>query len=350
MQLKSVKKNPINSTSGFICLSSVEDAFFGTPGLWSYRKDEITGHHWLDPRPDDESIGLIYQTYYTHDDGSEGNFARPSLWEQSLAFAQSRILGYRTSFKISSLAKLLSFMPTVADAATLDLMRLPATKIGRLLDIGCGSGEFMKKMRTHGWDVVGMEPDQQAAARLTQSEGVAVYSSFSEITLGEASPFDFVVLSHVIEHVPDPIQTLRELRKYMGRNGRLIVTTPNIAGLGAQVFGRFWRGLEPPRHFNVFTPESLKLAFKAAGFEIEQCTTEVRMARGIWYLSYLARQGNRDVEIHRVKARQGLKISGYIFQLIEAMIVKVFPGLGEELYCVGFLPTSSVMQIEDEGA
>jgi len=338
IQLKACEKNLINNNSGVMHWTGVKDAFFNTPGQWDFRKDESTGHCWLDPRPDDESIDLIYQAYYTHSDGPAADHSHSDLtiWNQALAYVQFRKMGYEAPTQTPWLAKLISIMPTVTDAAEMELLKIPADKKGRLLDVGCGSGAFLKKMRARGWSVAGVEPDKKAAARLAESDGIVVYGSVNDVVLGESMPFDVVVLSHVIEHLPDPVATLRELRALMVFDSKLIITTPNIAGLGARVFGRFWRGLEPPRHFNVFTPDSIKLAFRYAGYEVEQCSTSVRGARSLWYLSYLARNGHMNLEIHRDRNRM-LKFAGYFFQLIEGLLVKAFPDLGEELYCLGVI-------------
>lgn len=335
MLYKKVQRNLINNKTGLIHFADVEDHFFMTSGTWNYRMDPSTGHCWLDPRPADESISSIYESYYTHKDPNYDDCENQGLWKQSLAWAQSRKLGYPLPEETSLIPKLVSFMPTVANAATLELMKVHSDEKGRLLDVGCGDGSFLKKMRKLGWDVVGMEPDVNAAARLIKNDNITVYSSIEDLLSGEKNEFDVVVLNHVLEHLPDPVDTLKQLTLLMKPSSRLIATTPNISGLGARIFGRFWRGLEPPRHFNLFSPKSIELAFTSADLNLVSLTTEVRMARSIWYLSYLARSGRKSLEIKRTNQHKFLKFCGYVYQLFEALVVKIFPGLGEELFCVG---------------
>ncbi len=232
------------------------------------------------------------------------------------------------------LAKLVSFLPSVGDAAELEVMRIRAFETGRLLDVGCGGGAFLRRMRKAGWVVTGTEPDAKAAARLAAQERFPVYSSLEDLIQEGGLHFDVIVLSHVIEHLPDPIHTLAQLRSLLSKGGRLLLTTPNALSLGSRIFGASWRGLEPPRHFNVFSPVSLRQALEHAGFHIAHIKTDVRLARGIWYLSYLASAGGRELESARGSAHKLLKVGGYVFQLLEAGAVKLQPSLGEEIFAV----------------
>lgn len=331
MQLINVPNCPISGTPGTVLYADVNDAYFGTQGQWTYRQQIQTGHLWLDPRPADLSIGELYTQYYTH--ATELPVATDGLWQQAISLALSARLGYARPRKTGILAKLVSHLPSVGAAAELEVMRIQASESGRLLDIGCGGGAFLRRMRRAGWAVVGTEPDVRAAARLAAQEGFPVYGSLEDLIQEGCQKFDVIVLSHVIEHLPDPTHTLTLLRSLLAKGGRLLLTTPNALSLGSRIFGASWRGLEPPRHFNVFSPASLYQALSQAGFHVERVSTDVRLARGIWFLSYLARGGMREIEITRPPAHSLLKLSGYAFQLFEAAAVKLMPTLGEEIFC-----------------
>lgn len=331
MQLTKVPNCPIDGALGTVQYAEVRDAFFGTQGRWTYRQHIQTGHLWLDPRPADQSISGLYANYYTH---SGEPLAAAGVWNQAMALALSTKLGYPMPVKPRMLAKLVSVLPTVGAAAELEVMRIQASETGRLLDVGCGGGAFLRRMRKAGWTVTGTEPDAKAAARLAAQEGFPVYYSLIDMVQAREQHFDVIVLSHVIEHLPDPIHTLTQLRSLLNADGRLLLTTPNALSLGSRIFGASWRGLEPPRHFNVFSPASLRQALELAGFHIKRINTDVRLARGIWYLSYLARIGECDLESARGPGRRLLKLAGYAFQLFEAVAVKLRPSLGEEIFCV----------------
>lgn len=329
MRLSDVSRCPLSGETGVVKIDSVADAFFDTEGTWRYRENVRTGHLWLDPRPASEHISELYRNYYTH---AESSAVSTSTWQQAQTLALSRRLGYPRDRTVGILARLVSVLPSVGDAAEMEMMRIPAVEVGTLLDVGCGSGAYLQRMRNAGWHVMGTEPDPKAAARLRDRLQFPVFSSLDEVE-SHAERFDLITLSHVIEHVPDPLATLRQLAGLLAPGGRLILTTPNAKGLGAWVFGPNWRGLEPPRHFNVFSPASLAEAIETAGLRVDVLRTEVRLARGIFYLSLLAKRGHRQLESGRRTQNRALTIAGYVFQVCEATLVRFFPGSGEEIYC-----------------
>ncbi|HEY8710585.1 MAG TPA: class I SAM-dependent methyltransferase [Burkholderiaceae bacterium] len=330
MKLVEIPVCPVSGEAGDVAVESVSDAFFGTPGHWRYRKNRRTGHLWLDPRPAAEDIGELYTTYYTHD----GAAAPPTLsvWQQALSFALARRLGYPIRGDIRQIAKLISFLPSVADAAELEMMRVSASQSGALLDVGCGGGALLERMRDAGWQVVGTEPDPNAAARLRDRLGFPVFGSVDEL-VDRPEQFDLITLGHVIEHVPDPTATLRQLATLLKPGGRLVVTTPNVDGLGARIFGNAWRGLEPPRHFNVFTPQSMAETFRQSGFRVIRLSTHARLARGIFYVSAMAKRGHSEIESRRTRQDRLLTVAGYLFQLLETAAIRLMPAAGEEIYC-----------------
>jgi SAM-dependent methyltransferase len=331
---------PVSGEPGNVVIPSVRDAFFGTDGDWRYRRNPRTGHLWLDPRPADEDIGELYRTYYTHQDPPSG---APSLWEQAQAFVQARRLGYPMPANTSTAARIIAMMPSVADAAIMEPMRIPASQSGHVLDVGCGSGAFLKRMRDAGWQTSGMEPDPNAALRVRQLLGAPVFGSIEEIEAGDQR-YDLITLSHVIEHVPDPIAILRRLASLLAPGGHLVITTPNSKSLGARLFGSHWRGLEPPRHFNVFSPKSLAEAMERAQLSVEVMTTHSRLARGIFYLSVLARRGYRELESRRPGQSRPLTLAGYMFQVAESLALRIFPSVGEEIYCRACVAKTSAIE------
>jgi SAM-dependent methyltransferase len=134
-----------------------------------------------------------------------------------------------------------------------------------LLDVGCGDGAFLAEARDCGWQVVGLEPDHRAAA-VARQRGLEVRVGGLECLQAQTGAFDVITLSHVIEHLPRPVQALRDCRRLLKPGGQLWLETPNVDSLGHQVFGENWRGLEAPRHFVLFSPRALERALAAAGF------------------------------------------------------------------------------------
>lgn len=330
-----IKKCPVDGENGEVVFSQVKDAFFGTPGEWSYRRQPKSGHLWLDPRPNESAIASLYVNYYTHT--SAVRAIGPSLYESASAFALHRRLGYRLTHVVPVISKVISYLPSVGPSAEMEVLKIPAKRKGRVLDVGCGDGAFLRRMKAAGWTVVGIEPDAKAAARLEAQDGFPVYTSLEELTLHIKVAFDLVVLSHVIEHLIDPVASLVDLRSRLTAKGEILLATPNAKSLGAYIFRSAWRGLEPPRHFNIFTCHSLTHALNRAGYKVQLMTTESRMARGIWYLSYLARQGRANLERNHEDRHFFLKLSGYFFQVFESVLLTFAPWSGEEIYCCAAL-------------
>jgi 2-polyprenyl-3-methyl-5-hydroxy-6-metoxy-1,4-benzoquinol methylase len=323
-----VDKCPVNAKAGQAAYRKVVDHYFGSPGEWTYLRDQDTGHLWMSPRPADFEIPELYTYYYTHGNAPD---ATGTGLQRAYELILHRRLGYPLSVPPGFIVRLISRLPTLSSAAVMEALKLPARTGGKLLDFGCGDGNFMSRMQRVGWQVSGIEQDPKAADSLRARLGFDVRPSLDAF-MDRAGEFDLITVSHVIEHLADPVATLRVLRRYLKPAGSLILVTPNANSLGARLFGKFWRGLEPPRHFNVFTPKSLRYALCQAGYTIKELTTETRMARRLFWVSALARRGVREIEL-TPRSERLAKWGGYCFQLIEAFCNTLGAEVGEEIYC-----------------
>jgi SAM-dependent methyltransferase len=136
----------------------------------------------------------------------------------------------------------------------------------RLLDVGFGRGEFLRSMRENGWQVQGLEPDQ-GAVEASRAEGLDVQQGLIDDAPYPAESFDAITLSHVIEHLHEPVVSLTVCNRLLKSGGVLWIASPNIASRAHRCFGREWFGLDPPRHLVIFTRSSLERALLRAGFE-----------------------------------------------------------------------------------
>jgi SAM-dependent methyltransferase len=136
----------------------------------------------------------------------------------------------------------------------------------KLLDVGFGRGDFLLAMRESGWEPHGIEPDAAdvAAAR---EQGLAVQQGAVDELPYPDDTFDAVTLSHVVEHLHDPVVSLAECLRVLKPCGAIWIATPNVASPAHRRFGRDWFGLDPPRHLVIFTRRGLDLALRRAGFE-----------------------------------------------------------------------------------
>jgi SAM-dependent methyltransferase len=166
-------------------------------------------------------------------------------------------------------------MPGVRRAADRLVRFVPAPTgpEARLLDVGCGSGTYLKLMRDLGWQVRGVELDEGAVETARKARLDVRQGTMDDLDPELDGTFDAITVGHVIEHTHDPIAALSAARSVLKPGGILWIGTPNLGSLGASVFRARWRALEPPRHLVIFTGAALTVALHRAGF------TDVRPVR-----------------------------------------------------------------------
>ncbi len=134
----------------------------------------------------------------------------------------------------------------------------------RLLDIGCGTGWTTRVYADHGFEVVGLEPSQVRADYAREHYGIEVVCDYIENAVFN-SEFDVVVLRHIVEHFADPGLVLRKVRKFLKKDGVILVVVPNINCLGRYLFETRWAWVLP-WHCNFFTPSSVRRFLQCEGF------------------------------------------------------------------------------------
>lgn len=209
---------------------------------------------YTDPLPTDEELTRLYEDEYyeyaydrTDDDRRQGDERKAAIRNVGL-------------FSIRSLTHLFKTV-LFAERRRALLGRRP----GRVLDVGCGNGDFLQSLKRRGWEVHGVEYSAEAA-ELARAKGIAVYRG--ELT-GAAFPesfFDVVTLWHVTEHLPHPLTELAEVRRILRDDGLLVLEVPNSDCLTRKLCGARWSQLDVPRHLQHFTPKTLEQALSYAGF------------------------------------------------------------------------------------
>lgn len=323
--------------SGKSLYTGERDRLYSAPGVWGIRVCPACDIAWLDPRPLPGAIPLLYDGYHTHKVASAGNLLR-GLRETVGLWVLAARLGYRREAESHwprvVFGWLASMLPVVHEGVRLSVMGLPARRRGRLLDVGCGNGVFLAKMRELGWSVVGVEPDSDAARIARERFGLTVFEgTLSEVQLPDGTA-DVVTMHHVIEHVPDPVEVLAECRRILNPGGLITVVTPNIRSLGRRVFGSSWRGWEVPRHVFIFSPRALRRCAELAGFKVIELWTSVRAARWMWQVSRLIALYETAPSRVDESLRWRLRFEGMAFQLLEWALARVGQ-FGEEIVLVG---------------
>jgi SAM-dependent methyltransferase len=314
--------------------TGLPDRLFGAPGIWGFWRCPDCGLVWLNPRPVPEDLGKVYTTYYTHSDGDR--CSRLALLREKIDLALiAAIPGYHAlapGMAWRHFGRVLSLFPPMREDARLATMCLDGIKTGRLLDVGCGNGRFLAIMRDAGWEVLGVEPDAASAKIAKERFGVPVIvGTLAEAGMPDES-FDAVSLSHVIEHVYDPVALLAECRRVLKLGSKLVVLTPNIESLGHEQFGDSWRGLEPPRHLYLFSLGTLRACAEKGGLRIVLLRTSSRIARYIWVVSQVIKKRGRfsDSDI-----TWRLRFGGLAFRIREEITRLVREPKGEELVLIG---------------
>ncbi len=248
------------------------DRIFGAPGQWTLWQCERCGTGWLDPRPGRASIGHAYTEYLTHSVSEAAiRLARPGILQGVKERANHAFLNHALGYELDPtlplpMARLI--LRRKRQRQTLHRIRhlpSPGKTPARVLDIGSGNGAFLLIARNLGYEATGLEPDPRAVS-LSREHGSTVHEGSLPHPALPREHYDHITLAHVVEHLHDPVATLRACLALLRPGGRLWVQTPNLDGPGHRYWGRDWRGLEPPRHLVLFTPRSLRQALGEAGF------------------------------------------------------------------------------------
>jgi len=137
----------------------------------------------------------------------------------------------------------------------------------RFLDIGCATGRLLKKLREEGWSVTGVELCPQSVSYARKKYKLKVYNSTLEKVRFPSASFEAVHLSHVIEHLPEPIKTLCEIKRILVPQGLFLCVTPNVDGFQAKLFKDKWRSSHRD-HLTLFSTVTLKKMLEYTGFRI----------------------------------------------------------------------------------
>lgn len=248
----------------------VDRVFRCAPGHWDVYQCEGCRSAYLDPRPTPATIHLAYQHYYTHEQSQRQSTEALPSWRR---FVRSLANGYRNrryGGQLQPASRLgqwiMPLFPRLRHSLDCELRYLPPLEPGaRLLDVGFGSGEFMALAQRVGWRISGVDLDPVSVAN-ARKVGLDVRPGGIEAFDDALGQFDVITLNHVIEHVHDPIDTLKRAYELLKPLGQLYIETPNINARGHRQFREHWRGIEIPRHLVMFNRTSIMNLLYEIGF------------------------------------------------------------------------------------
>jgi 2-polyprenyl-3-methyl-5-hydroxy-6-metoxy-1,4-benzoquinol methylase len=171
-----------------------------------------------------------------------------------------------TDNKRSLFEKLYHFIKSIALKNKLNLINSLQPNKGKILDIGAGTGDFLSVAKNDGWQTVGVEPSERAKS-IAINKGVSFVSATSEL---ENHSFDVISMWHVLEHIPDLDNQIKELKRLLKPTGTLIVAVPNFKSFDAKHYGKFWAAYDVPIHFWHFSKTAIKLLFEKEEMQLEK--------------------------------------------------------------------------------
>jgi len=210
------------------------------------------------PQPHPAEIGRYYKSekYISHSDTSKGIVNKVYRWVRGIAVKQKYRLVSR-------------YLPQ-----------------GSVLDIGCGTGHLLSTFASHGWQTKGIEPGSEARKYAIETFGLDVEDEPAIASLPDAS-FDVISMWHVLEHVHDVRERMKEVKRLLRDGGIAVVALPNHASWDAKHYGPFWAAWDVPRHLYHFSKKSLEWLAQESGFVIKEI---LPMKFDAFYVSILSEE------------------------------------------------------------
>lgn len=217
-------------------VSGIRDWEYGFPGEFAYRPCPGCGVRQLYPFPDLDDLREAYRIdYHGHAEPGQKGLIYSLLFRTLERMEQTRL------------------RQLVAGGAS-------------VLDVGCGIGLFLEKLRALGAaNLAGIDFNEHAVQSV-RAKGIACHQGTFLDFPAEPASFDVVVMSNYLEHTLNPGQELAQARRLLRPNGVLLGEMPNFRSIDRAIFGRYWGGNHVPRHTFQFTPSVVKSFLNQAGF------------------------------------------------------------------------------------
>ena len=217
---------------------------------------EDCGLLYTTPKPSDEKLGNYYKSeaYYSHQENKKGFIPR--------VYEAVKSVNLKHKIAIATQGK----------------------EPGRLLDIGCGVGDFLHFAEQNGWQCTGAEPSEDAASIAKKRIKAEIMLPKDLEKLPDES-FDVITMWHVLEHVSDLQWQVNQLNRLLKKGGRLVIALPNFRSYDAQYYKDKWAAYDVPRHLNHFSQDSIAKIFNINGLIQNQTQ---KLVWDAFYISFMS--------------------------------------------------------------
>jgi len=249
MDLETVKCDICNSLN-YKLLFKTKDIQFENNGQFDIVKCENCGLIYLNPRPTKKEIEKYYpkeyKPYQSKDEKSEKSRKTSNIFYKVMRFLAGKksITGINEIFD-----KILE---------------------GKVLDLGCGSGELLKELKEKGFECYGVEMDKNAVEICRKNNLKVIQGDIQEYIKKINAKFDVIILSHVLEHLYNPSFVIREISRILADDGVFIIAIPSADSLMFNLFKSKWHSIDSPRHLYLFSTKTLSSLLQKYNLAIEE--------------------------------------------------------------------------------
>ena len=221
------------------------------------------------PRPSKDKIGDYYKSeeYYSHQENKKGFI--PKVYEK----VKKKNLKHKYALATKGLS------------------------VGKMLDIGCGVGDFLHTAETHGWQCIGIEPSEEAKAIAKQRTKAEIIQSQELESMPDAS-FDVITMWHVLEHVDNLKWQVEQLQRLIKPQGRIVIALPNYKSYDGQYYKEHWAAYDVPRHLSHFNRTTIAKIFNTKGLKLVRTD---KLKWDAYYISFMSEQ----YQLHKLPLIQG---------------------------------------------
>ena len=237
--LEEIKECPICNSNQFTLFKTCKD-FTVSKEFFNIVSCQKCGFKFTNPRPTEETIGAYYKSdeYISHTNSKKG------LINSIYQIVRKRTLKEKVSL-INSL--------------------IPNK--GRILDIGCGTGYFLKACKDNGWKISGVEPDEDAR-KLAKTNTDQEINSDIFCCYDRTDEFDIITTWHVVEHIHKLNESITKIKEILKSNGIFIIAVPNPDSKDADIYQENWAAYDVPRHLYHFNQKSIELLLEKFDFQL----------------------------------------------------------------------------------